>query len=139
MPKGNGQQCCLWQATPRACPVCRATGCTPAGDCPSENPVMHQGTSTPPRLQDHEPREMLLRHPTCYTSETRASMMLRKGIKEMGSSKGKEREEEGKAPATSNTVSHWEGGGRKCWCCWWRCSPVGHENSCLAWGTGLAG
>lgn len=64
-------------------------------------------------------------------------MMLRKGIKEMGSSKGKEREEEGKAPATSNTGSQWEGGGRKCWCCC--CFPIGPKNSCLAWGSGLAG
>lgn len=75
---------------------------------------------------------MPLKHPTSYTSETRASM---KEIKEMGSSKGKERQEEGKAPGMSNATSHWEGGGRKCWFCWWRYFTVGHENSCLAWGT----
>lgn len=84
------------------------------GECPTQNPVMHQGTSTSPRVQGHEPREMLLKHPTSYISETRASMMLRKGIKEMRSSKGKERQEEGKAVSTSNGASHWEGGGRKC-------------------------
>lgn len=74
------------------------------GDCPSQNPVMYQGTSTPPRVQGHEPREMPLKHPISYTSETRASMMLRKGIKEMGNSKGKERQEEGKAPGASNAA-----------------------------------
>lgn len=38
-------------------------------------------------------------------------MMLRKEIKEMGHSKGKEGQKEGKAQGTSNAASHWEGGG----------------------------
>lgn len=78
---------------------------------------------------------MLLKYPTSYTSETRASMMLRKEIKETGHSKGKEGQKEGKAQGTSNAASHLGRWWRKCWFCWWRCFTIGHENGCLAWGT----